>query len=137
MLYLEDRLEAGARPSTLRVAAAAIARNHTDAGLDLPVCHRVARLMLDELKQDESPGPSRGLPQDLDCYLVLRTTAQEPRPGRGGRLKRTASCRNRGVVDIVIVDLMRDAGERGCRLDLGRRPAHARRLRPRVCLWSR
>ena len=30
--YLEDRSEAGARPSTLRAVAAAIARNHKDAG---------------------------------------------------------------------------------------------------------
>ena len=32
--YLEDRSETGARPSTLRVAAAAIARNQKDAGFD-------------------------------------------------------------------------------------------------------
>ena len=81
--YLEDRLETGARPSTLRVAAAAIARNHKDAGLDVPVHHGVARLVLDELTQNESPGPSRALPLDSDSYLVLRKTAQDPRPGRG------------------------------------------------------
>ena len=34
--YLEDRSETGARPSTLRVAAAAIARNHKDAGFEVP-----------------------------------------------------------------------------------------------------
>ena len=40
--YLEDRSETGARPSTLRVAAAAIARNHKDAGFDVPVHEYVA-----------------------------------------------------------------------------------------------
>ena len=73
--YLEDRSETGARPSTLRVVAAAIARNHTDAGFDVPVHHGVARTTLDELTQGEAPGPSRALPLDLDCYLAIRKTA--------------------------------------------------------------
>ena len=45
--YLEGRSETGARPSTLRVVAAAIARNHKDAGFDVPVDHSVARTVLD------------------------------------------------------------------------------------------
>ena len=40
--YLEDRSGSGARPSTLRVAAFAIARNHRDAGFDVPVHRGVA-----------------------------------------------------------------------------------------------
>ena len=42
--YLEDRSEAGARPSTLRVAAAAIALNHKNAGFDIPVHQGVVRI---------------------------------------------------------------------------------------------
>ena len=103
------RLETGARPSTLRVAAAAIARNHKDAGLDVPVHHGVARLVLDELTQDESPGPSRALPLDLNCYLAIRKTAYQPRAGRGGQLERTASARRRGAVDIAMIGLVREA----------------------------
>ena len=38
--------ETGARPSTLRVVVAAIARNHKDAGFDVPVHHGVARTVL-------------------------------------------------------------------------------------------
>ena len=62
--YLEDRSETGARPSTLRVAAAAIARNHRDAGFDVPVHRGVARTTLDELTRDDVPGPTRGEPGD-------------------------------------------------------------------------
>ena len=58
--YLEDRLETGARPSTLRVVAAAIARNHKDAGFDVPVDHGVARTMLDELTREEESNPIAG-----------------------------------------------------------------------------
>ena len=89
--YLEDRSETGARPSTLRVVAAAIARNHKDAGVDVPVQHDIARSVLDELTRDDAPGPSRALPLDLDCYLAIRKTAHKPRWGRGGRMERAAS----------------------------------------------
>ena len=107
--YLEDRVETGARPSTLRVAAFAIARNHRDAGFDAPIHRGIARTVLDELTRDEAPGPARALPLDLDCYLAIRKTAHEPRWGRGGRMERTASARRRGAVDIAMIGLMRDA----------------------------
>ena len=100
--YLEDRLETGARPSTLRVVAAAIARNHKDAGFDVPVDHGVARTVLDELTREESPAPTRALPLDLDCYLAIRKTAYKPCWGRGGRLER-------GAMDVAMIGLMRDA----------------------------
>ena len=107
--YLEDRSETGARPSTLRVAAAAITRNHKEAGFDVPVQHGVARTVLDELTRDDAPGPSRALPLDLDCYLAIRKTAHRPRWGRGGRLERTPSARRRGTLDVAMIGLMRDA----------------------------
>ena len=107
--YLKDRSETGARPSTLRVMAAAIARNHKDAGFGAPVHQGVARTVLDDLTHDVAPGASRTLPLDLGCYLAIRKTASEPRWGRGGRLERTTSARRRGAVDIAMIGLMRDA----------------------------
>ena len=107
--YLEDRSESGARPSTLRVAAFAIARNHEDAGFDVPVHHGVARTALDELTRDDAPVPVRALPLDLDCYLAIRKTAHQPRWGRGGRLERATSARRRGEMDVAMIGLMRDA----------------------------
>ena len=122
--YLQDRYQSGARPSTLRVVAAAIARNHKDAGFDVPLQHGSAKTALDELTWDDVPGRSRALPLDLDCYLAIRKTAHEPRWGRGGRMERTASARRRGEVDIAMIGGMRDAGceaasERGGGADLG------------------
>ena len=107
--YLEDRSGTGARPSTLRVVAAAIARNHRDAGFDVPIHRGAARTALAELTHEDSPRPARALPLDLDCYLAIRKTAHSPRWGRGGRLERTASARRRGVMDIAMIGLMRDA----------------------------
>ena len=57
--YLENRAEAGARASTIKVVAAAIAHNHKDAGFDVPLRHGGARTVLDDLTQDDSPGPTR------------------------------------------------------------------------------
>ena len=107
--YLQDRSDTGARPSTLKVAAAAIARNHRDAGFDVPVHHGAARTVLDELTRDDAPSPIRALPLDLDRYLAIRRTAHKPRSGRGGWLERTANARRRGSVDIAMIGLMRDA----------------------------
>ena len=107
--YLEDRSATGARPSTLKVVEAAIARNHKDAGLDIPVHHAVARIVLEELTRDDAPGPIRALPLDLDCYLAIRRTAHKPRSGRGGRPEMTATARRRGAVDVAMIGLMRDA----------------------------
>ena len=108
-LYLEDRSETGAKPSTLRVVAAAIARNHKDAGFDVPVQHDIARTVLDELTRDDAPGPSRARSLNLDCYLAIRKTAHKPRWGRGGRMERPASARTRGAMDVAMIGLMRDA----------------------------
>ena len=107
--YLEDRSETGARPSTLRVVAAAIARNHKDAGFDVPIHRGAARTALEELTQEDSPRPARALPLDMDCYLAIRKTAHSPRWGRGGRLERAPSARRRGAMDIAMIGLMRDA----------------------------
>ena len=107
--YLENRSATGARPSTLKVAAAAIARNHRDAGFDAPVHHGAARALLDELTRDDALSPIRALPLDLDCYLAIRRTAHKARSGRGGWLERTANARRRGAMDVAMIGLMRDA----------------------------
>ena len=107
--YLEDRSDTGARPSTLRVVVAAIARNHKDAGFDVPLKRGVARTALDELTRDHAASPSRAFPLDLGSYLAIRKTAHEPRWGRGGRMERAANARRRGAVDIAMIGLMRDA----------------------------
>ena len=107
--YLEDRSDTGARPSTLRVAAAAIARSHREAGFEVPVHHGVARTVLDELTRDNTPSPVRALPLDIACYLAIRKTARQPRWGRGGHLERVASARSRGAMDLAMIGLMRDA----------------------------
>ena len=106
--YLESRAEAGAKASTIRIAAA-IAHNHRNAGFDVPLRHGAARTVLDELTRDTSPGSTRALPLDLDCYLAIGKTGYEPRGGRGGRVERATNARRRGALDVAMISLMRDA----------------------------
>ena len=107
--YLADRWESGAKPSTLKVVSAAIARYHKEAGFDAPFQSGVARQLLDDLTQYDTSSPNKAMPLELDCYLAIRKTAQEPRSGRGGRIERAANARRRGAVDIAMIGLMRDA----------------------------
>ena len=55
--YLENRAKAGARASTIKVVAAAIAHNHKEAGFDVPLRYGVAKTLLNELTQDLSRAP--------------------------------------------------------------------------------
>ena len=86
--YLQNRADASARASTIKVAAA-IAHNHKEAGFDVPHQRGVARTVLEELTQDHSPGPVRALPLDLDCYLAsgrpFTSRAAEGAAGWNGR----------------------------------------------------
>ena len=107
--YMVSRSEAGARASSLKVAAAAITHYHREAGYDSPLRRATASTILDELTRDETPGPSRALPLDLDCFLAIRRTACEPRSGRGGRMERAATARRRGTLDVAMIAHMRDA----------------------------
>ena len=107
--YLKDRRESGAKPSTLKVVAAAIARSHRKAGFDVAARQGVTRTVLDELTPDDSPGPTRALPLDLDCYLAIRKSANEQRSGRGGHTERVSNARRRGALDVAMIGLMRDA----------------------------
>ena len=119
--YLEDRSETGARPSTLGVEAAAIARNHKDPGFDVPVRQGVARTVLHELTRDDAPGQTRALPLDLDCYLAVRKTVHTPRWGRAGRIERTPNAPRLGALDVAMIGLMRDARLRASEATIFRR----------------
>ena len=98
--YLQNRAEAGARASTIKVAAAAIAHNQRDAGFEVPLRHGVARTVLDELTQDDSPGPRQGAAhgpgllsgnKEDGARAAQRkgwrdgTGVQRPKAGRAGR----------------------------------------------------
>ena len=107
--YLWDRSDRGAKHSTLRVIAAAIARRHLDESLDNPCVDDMVRQALEYSLKKEEPGPARVLPLDMECYLAIRKRAHAPRLARGGRRERSHTARMRGSFDVAMIGLMRDA----------------------------
>ena len=131
--YLKDRRETGAKPSTLKVAAAAIARSHREAGFDVAAQQGVARAVLEELTQGRryrrhegaAPGPGLLPGHQGGCQRAAQrkgrargTGAQRPPAGDAGRGDDRP-------------DAGREApGVRGGGVDLGRPGAGAWRVRP-------
>ena len=106
--YLTHRVEAGASHSTLRVIAAAIARQHTDLELANPCEDPIVESVLAESERSAPPVAPRSRPLDLEAYRAIRETAQLPRPGRGGWDEGLLSARYRGRMDVAMIGLMRD-----------------------------
>ena len=107
--YLRERANAGARSSTLRVAAAAIASAHTRANRPNPCEAEIVQTTLVDVATAEGPASSRSLPLTLLCYREIRRVALQPRMSRGGHMERPESARQRGAVDVAMIGLMRDA----------------------------
>ena len=106
--YFTERASDGVRLSTLRVAAAAIAFVHVKGGRASPINERVKgtlRGLADQAGHDQKQ--VEGL--TAEGMAAVRATACLPRRGRGGRLETESEARLRGVTDIAILALMRDA----------------------------
>ena len=95
--HLEDKSEMGAKPSTLRAAAAVLAHNQRHPRCYVPI-HRDVPLV-----------PNRVLLLDLDCYRVIRKAEHRPGSGRVGRMRRTGSACRRGYGGHRRIDIMEDA----------------------------
>ena len=106
--YLAERAELGHKPSTLRLAAAAIARIHSERELPNPITERV-RNTLRSLANQYGRGHKQAQALTAEGMAAVRVTACLPRPGRGGRVENAANARLRGLVDIAMLSLMRDA----------------------------
>ena len=109
---LAERAETGAGISTLRVAVAAIAHEHTSRGAPSPATHPGVRRVLRGLtrRQAAAGRTSRQAAALTDEALTaIRSTAHRPRTGPGGRAESAAYARRRGDMDVAIITVMRDA----------------------------
>ena len=107
--YLVARSGASGGPSTLRVATAAIARVHRDAGQVNPCDHKTVKDTLSSLVLMVTSNPRRVRPLQLDHYRAIREKAHEPRIGKGGHMERDSTARRRGAIDVAMIGLMREA----------------------------
>ena len=107
--FLAERAEAGASLSTIQITRAAIAAAHIDANLDDPCVHAGVRRTMRGLSRTLGTAARQAAPLSGEVAAVIRFTACRPRIGRGGREESQKVAEQRGLVDIAIVSVMRDA----------------------------
>ncbi len=108
--YLSERIqEHRHKPATLRSAACAIAFVHKSAGAGDPCASQEVKRMLKAATRKEGRCQKQAAALTAEGMEAIRSTAHNPRLGRGGRLERAETARSRGNVDIALISLMRDA----------------------------
>ena len=108
--YLAERIEEyGHKPATLRAAAAAIAFVHRKAGLDDPCASPEVKRTLRSAARKAGRRQKQAEALTAEALASIRSTACNPRRGRGGRFESQKSARCRGNLDIALISLMRDA----------------------------
>ena len=108
--YLAERIEEhGHKPATLRAAAAAIAFVHRTAGLDDPCASLEVKRTLRSATRKAGRSQKQAEALTAEALTAIRSTACEPRRGRGGRFESLETARCRGNLDIALISLMRDA----------------------------
>ena len=102
-----------ARPSTLRVRSCAIKAAHKTAGLADPTAGEKVRGTLAGLVRQAAArglGGSRQAPGlTATALAAIRATAGQCRSGGSGRRESAAAAAKRGLVDIALCSVMRDA----------------------------
>ena len=108
--YLAERFQQhGHKPSTLRVAAAAIAYVHDNCGLKNPCNHPDVKRTLRGATRVAGKAQKQAKGLTADALDAIAATACWPRLGKNGRRESVQAAARRGSVDIALVRLMRDA----------------------------
>ena len=108
--YLADMAGRGWRPATLRATRAAVANAHRQAGREDPTASREVKEKLARLVREDDHPQTRTSGLTAEVMAQIRKWACRPRRlGRGSRLEFEADATSRGLVDIAIASVMRDA----------------------------
>ena len=107
--YLAERIEEhGHKPATLRAAASAIGFVHRTAGQDDPCASPEVKRTLRSATRKAGRRQKQAEALTAEALTAIRSTAYNPRPGRGGRLEGQETARCRGNLDIALISVMRD-----------------------------
>ena len=108
--YLAERMEEqGHKPATLRAVAAAIAFVHKAAGVDDPCASPEVKRTLRSAIRKGGRGQKQAEALTAEALTAIRSTACNPRRGRGGGFESRETARCRGNMDMALISLMRDA----------------------------
>lgn len=95
--------------ATLKMRRAAIGAVHRASGLADPTAGELVKRTLAGLVRQVGAAPRQAAPLTAAALEAIRATACLPRRGRAGRLERAATAQARGLVDIALCSVMRDA----------------------------
>lgn len=110
--YLATLGADGYAPSTIRGVASTIAAAHDDRGVANPCAVNVVRKTLSGLMREHAKRQKQARAM-MDADLGrIRMSACTPRVGRGGKMETDDMAMKRGMIDIALVSVMRDAGLR-------------------------
>ena len=107
--YLTERAGSGVSISTVQLSRAAIAAAHADANLEDPCSHPGVRRTMAGLSRVFGKPPLQATPLTSDVSAAIRATARRPRPLPSGRMESESTAERRGLVEIALVCVMRDA----------------------------
>lgn len=112
--YLEFMSDQNYRVSTMRSAIAAIRYFHQQAGHDDPIAASVVKKTLHDLKNADGRGITTAQPLTQAALFAIRESACTPREisGMVPRTEDPEVARVRGLTDIALVSVMREAGLR-------------------------
>ena len=109
-VYLAERLEAeGHKPATLRAAAAAVSFAHRNANHNDPCASAEVKDALKSASRKAGRNQRQAEALTADALQLIRATALIPRVARGGKLETQETAIIRGIADIAVISLMRDA----------------------------
>ena len=104
-----DGSKPGLKPSTLRMASAAIKFFHMEAELDNPCDSKDVREILSGVTRIKGNAQKQAEGLTETEFSAIISTVCIPRRSRGGNLESEATAISRGEMDIAIIGLMRDS----------------------------
>ena len=106
--YMAERAEFGVSPKTLRVSASALAHIHSLSGFPSPIDDSVRRTLKD-LGQQYRRGQRQAVGLTEVAMAAVKVAVLQPRRKKYGHMESVEEARQRGMADIAMMLLMRDA----------------------------
>ena len=106
--YLTERAAEGWMPATIRVAAAAIADRYKQDGVENTAAHPGVKRVVAGLVRADTREQRQAQPLTAEALAAVRATAKLPRQ-KARRPEPANAAERRGLVDIALLSVMRDA----------------------------
>ena len=107
-LYLLHLADEGRSSATVRVHLSAVNKAHELAGIIQPGVHPRVKTIMKSLGRRLGRRQKQAAPLNANGQAAIRATAGMPRRGQGGNMETPATARQRGLMDMAMVSVMRD-----------------------------